>query len=607
MAQTITRSADGVPQYDGTPELLPLYREECLQYLMTFEHKKRYLAAPRLVKELHGVAKTAVRGMTNRDPQWVAHPRGVYQLLDHLESVVSRPSLVEASRFVMKFFYQMSRKSGESMTSWVGRHSEALWEASQSLRKVQKEYGPSVARQVYYPQGFQRSSDSSSQTGSRSGERVNADPGPFTDDGRLQQEDDENEPHDYDYWRRESWDWTGWYGHGSSWTSCSWRDDAYEPPTEWDTSSEIFIPEFLAGFLLLHRSRLDVNERANVLAAIKGEFSISAVEKALREQWADQDLARRDKLKQNSALIAEEDLEDEALLADEENPDVTDLDEETREAYYLEQEKIEEAMEAIKVQKATLKEARWKQKQMKLSRNFYPRKPFPHGDGPPSSRRGSQDGGCFRCGSMTHRIAQCPMKTVRKEAQVAFEETAHIAFFSEECNRAHENLCGEESLLGETSNTVLNSCMGVIDSGATSSLGSVEALEKVLDENRRLSCQNVIDIDVSQRPVFRFGNGATKECLSTVRFGLEAGKKSGTMEVHVHDSPGQPILVSRKALQSLGAVIDFSNGTAIYKHVDPNSVVTLERAENGHLLMPLTGNIVHNAQSRKTPFVSLFE
>ena len=124
MAQTITRSADGVPQYDGTPELLPLYREECLQYLMTFEHKKRYLAAPRLVKELHGVAKTAVRGMTNRDPQWVAHPRGVYQLLDHLESVVSRPSLVEASRFVMKFFYQMSRKSGESMTSWVGRHSK---------------------------------------------------------------------------------------------------------------------------------------------------------------------------------------------------------------------------------------------------------------------------------------------------------------------------------------------------------------------------------------------------------------------------------------------------------------------------------------------------
>lgn len=208
---------------------------------------------------------------------------------------------------------------------------------------------------------------------------------------------------------------------------------------------------------------------------------------------------------------------------------------------------------------------------------------------------------------MSHRIAQCPLKTGRKEAQVAFEETAHIAFFHEECHGTQESLCGQESLLGETATSVLSSCMGVIDSGATSSLGSVEALERVMDENSRIGEPSQMEIDVNQRPVFRFGNGATKECLSTVRFGLGAGSKSGTMEVHVHDSPGQPILISRKALESLGAVIDFSNGTAVYKNVDPNSVVTLSRAENGHLLMPLTGNIVSNARRRQTPFVSLFE
>ena len=58
---SIARNAEGVPIYDGSPETLPLFREEALQYLMTFEHHKRYLAAPRLVKELQGVAKTAVR------------------------------------------------------------------------------------------------------------------------------------------------------------------------------------------------------------------------------------------------------------------------------------------------------------------------------------------------------------------------------------------------------------------------------------------------------------------------------------------------------------------------------------------------------------------
>ena len=44
----------GFPQYAGKPELLPAYKEEALQYLMTLEVKKRYLAGPRLLKELTG-------------------------------------------------------------------------------------------------------------------------------------------------------------------------------------------------------------------------------------------------------------------------------------------------------------------------------------------------------------------------------------------------------------------------------------------------------------------------------------------------------------------------------------------------------------------------
>ena len=129
----ITRTSDGIPQFDGSPELLPLYREEALQYWMSFERHKRYLAGPRLVKELSGVSKVAIRTQTLKDPQWLAHPSG------YLEQTLSKPSLVEASRFVMKFFYNMERAKGETMTSWVARHAEALWEASQALRQVQRE------------------------------------------------------------------------------------------------------------------------------------------------------------------------------------------------------------------------------------------------------------------------------------------------------------------------------------------------------------------------------------------------------------------------------------------------------------------------------------
>ena len=93
---------------------------------------------------------------------------------------------------------------------------------------------------------------------------------------------------------------------------------AYDPPSEWDVSDEIFIPEFLAAFLLLHRSGLDVNEKDNVLAATRGEFSTRSVGRSLREQWSEYDLAKRDKLKCGTALMAELDRDDEleALLAD---------------------------------------------------------------------------------------------------------------------------------------------------------------------------------------------------------------------------------------------------------------------------------------------------
>ena len=94
---------------------------------MTFKYKKQYIAGPRLLKELEGTAKMAVWSMTLQNPQWVSNPRGVYVLLDYLESI-ALPSLPEASRFVMKFCYGMQRRKGETMTSWITRHAEELWD-----------------------------------------------------------------------------------------------------------------------------------------------------------------------------------------------------------------------------------------------------------------------------------------------------------------------------------------------------------------------------------------------------------------------------------------------------------------------------------------------
>ena len=84
-----------------------------------------------------------------------------------------------------------------------------------------------------------------------------------------------------------------------------------------------FLPDFLTGFLLLNRSGLDAHERANILAAIRGEFWVKTVEKALREQWRDDDLSKRDRIKQYANIVLDEgeEPEDEVLTANLEAPD----------------------------------------------------------------------------------------------------------------------------------------------------------------------------------------------------------------------------------------------------------------------------------------------
>ena len=107
---TSRRTSDGVPIYDGTAEHFLLFKEECYKYVLSFERHKRYLAGPRIVRELQGLAKAVVRRPLAQNPMWVDHPGGVKTLLDFLEANLERPSLVNASRYVNKFFFSLKRK-----------------------------------------------------------------------------------------------------------------------------------------------------------------------------------------------------------------------------------------------------------------------------------------------------------------------------------------------------------------------------------------------------------------------------------------------------------------------------------------------------------------
>ena len=143
--------------------------------------------------------------------------------------------------------------------------------------------------------------------------------------------------------------------------------------------------------------------------------------------------------------------------------------------------------------------------------------------------------------------------------------------------------------------------------GGSNESQELALIEEIVKVNYDACGDGMMTVDPQNRPTFRFGNGNTTTCLSTACLGLGADGKRGTFEVHVHDHAGQPVLISKKSLKALGAVIDFGESRAIYKAVNPRKVVDLVEAPNGHLLMPLTGDILEGAIDRGSDFVSLSE
>ena len=405
------------PIYDGNAEQFLQYREEAYKYVLSFERHKRYLAGPRLVRELEGVARTVVRRPLAQDPRWVDHPGGVKTLLDYLEANLEKPSLISASRFVRKFFFGLKRKRMETMTAWV-RHSEAMWEANKAMIRV-------TSRPVSHA-GDEAYGDDPAESDL-----------PYDEHGRLREEYDEPNTRRRDSgWSADQWSWSGqgYTGNGRNGvmnTSLLLMNHKLEN----------FIPDFLVGYLLLNRSGLDYQERNNVLSNVKGEFGVKTVEKALRSLWSDEDIYRRDKAKGHALYAEDEDLgmNDEEGLAADDYPDFGD-DRWSEEAYAAAEQQALEAADAIAMHKRTLREARQRQHDLRLGRKFYssssPWKGSSKGKGKYHGK-GKGEKTCLKC-SGPHSTHDCPKKTASQENNIA-EEQAEIAFIHEEIAASHDH------------------------------------------------------------------------------------------------------------------------------------------------------------------------
>lgn len=293
---------------------------------------------------------------------------------------------------------------------------------------------------------------------------------------------------------------------------------------------------------------------------------------------------------------------EEIYFQEEDNEEIPEdfNDDEKHEYVHLARE-AEHAQAAIQHHRKTLKEAREKQSMMRKSRHFYPVKKESV-----TRWKSDREVKCFRCGG-THISSECPQKDKPggKGASAHLGQEVHFTFVTEPEATVFSTAAVPEDGHALSLNTLVESGKAIIDGGATASVGSIDALDKVQALNHAKGQPREMSVSFGQCPSFRFGNNGRTQCLSTAQVEVPLAEKTGTMKIHVHDIPQQPVLLSISSLRSLGAVIDFSEDTCIFKKIDPCRVVQLERAESGHQVFPLTQDIFQNSTRRDKTFVSL--
>ncbi|CAE7382440.1 unnamed protein product [Symbiodinium sp. KB8] len=447
---------DGVPIYDGSPELFVAFQRAALIYAETVEWKKRNLVGPRLQAALEGSAKLVVE---HKNPGWISHPNGASQLLECLKQQVRAPTLAEAGRTMSRFFYGIKRRRGEGMAAWIVRHDEALLEAKRTLAEAIHEYGPGTKRASIPRTSSWRSSGrdrSQLRGGSEDGAGPPDEETPGSARGDSAEGGEEPAPSEhpsqaaeeedwYDQWWNTSWNAWQWDpsedGRGQ-WTAPSSK--AGKSWATWDASeaasaqAERFLPDFVIAWMLLQRSGLDASEKSVIVATLKNNVSISKVKEALKLTWPDEELRKRDSGK-NAAMFT---IEEEALLADEEGFEAPATpeweDPEENYAYQALEDDAQEALAALEDARRTLKDAREKQAQMRRNRNFYQAKQNPQprsgGDRPPIK--------CFRCGG-NHMRRDCPQNN--RPAQG--EQRVHFVFSATDQEAAAESKDGQPVLL----------------------------------------------------------------------------------------------------------------------------------------------------------------
>ena len=344
------------------------------------------------------------------------------------------------------------------MNEYITRKMEVYARARQSMSRLMKHYPLGMDL------GHSRNGSWTGWNGRRSDASVST---PWTSPGPPRQGDDGDVPPGFEgqeeafqeeeqppeeqgschswYSTRSEWRWNdrGWY-HDGWWSS--WEQPQSEE-ADWHQEAPELLPDMIQGWYLLADAGLSPSERNVVLAALKGDYTLQRVAQELRNQWPDDDLRHRDQSTRASGWVASDDAALETI--EEESAEAWTLDDLTGEEQAMMMEAEDQAQQALAMienGRKTLKEARARQNQVRLSRRYYKptfKKTVVNGQ----PRGSSQSGGiaCLRCGG-PHRVAECP-QPAKPSAAVATEE-APFACYADDVEKKNVNVFADGNVLG---------------------------------------------------------------------------------------------------------------------------------------------------------------
>ena len=198
---------------------------------------------------------------------------------------------------------------------------------------------------------------------------------------------------------------------------------------------------------------------------------------------------------------------------------------EEQEASTALEEEAQSALAALQDARRTLRDGREKQSMMRRNRNF-----FPGSSGAGRSGNEKPPFKCFRCGG-PHLRRDCPKEVADprpKQANFIFSATEDYGMAAApepRCGTAAQECWAAEvvKMPGDSQEEanylsleeIVRQGKAVVDGGATSTLGSGEALQQIARLKWEQEGRGGIEIHPEDQPSFRFGNNGRTTCMST--------------------------------------------------------------------------------------------